>query len=56
MSSEDAGSQFEKLQADMRQEAVAELDAWSAAAGGGAEKAAETLTDEEVNGLVHEAR
>jgi antitoxin Phd len=36
--------------------AVAELEAWSAAAGGRARKAAQKLTDEEVNRLVHEAR
>ena len=36
--------------------AVAELEAWSAMASGGANKAAQKLTDEEVNRLVHEAR
>lgn len=36
--------------------AVAELEAWSTTASGGAGKAAAKLTDEEVNRLVHEAR
>ncbi|HSY36886.1 MAG TPA: type II toxin-antitoxin system prevent-host-death family antitoxin [Acidobacteriaceae bacterium] len=36
--------------------AVAELEAWSATAGTRAGKAAQKLTNEEVNRLVHEAR
>jgi antitoxin Phd len=36
--------------------AVMELEAWSAEAGQRAGKAAQRLTDEEVNRLVHEAR